>query len=150
MADHLQQQILDEVKSILIAANTAAGSNVFLERVDELMESEFPAINVEGGDEDVTDESYGFPAIQRREYRFSTSCAVSGDNYGRDARNLQAQVEKALFAAVQPLNGKAQLLSLAGSDIPDKDGSGSTIFSAVRQHWLATYHTRAGTPDAPV
>ena len=150
MANHLQQQILDEVKSILIAASTAAGNNVFIERVDELMEIEFPAINVEGGDENVTDESYGFPAIQRREFRFFASCIVSGENFGRDVRNLQAQVEAALLAPVQPLNGKVQLLSLAGSDAPAKDGSGSTIFSAVRQHWLATYHTRAGTPDAPV
>lgn len=147
MADHVQQQILDAAKAILLAAATAAGTSVFLERVDELMESDLPAIHVEGGDEDVGVESVGHPAIQSRMFSFTTSCIVSGADYGRNARNLAKQVEQAFLTSASPLNGKASVLRLEGSSVL-KDGSGATVLFEVRQKWRASYYTLGGVPDA--
>lgn len=149
MTDHVQQQILDAAVSILLAAATTAGTGVFLERVDELMESDLPAIHVEGGDEDVSDESVTYPAIQRRTYSFTTSCIVSGADYGRNARNLAKQVEQALLTSTSPLNGKASVLQLDGSTVA-KDGSGAVALFEVRQKWRATYYTQGGVPDAHI
>lgn len=147
MADHIQQQILDAAKTILLAANTAANTSVFLERVDELMESDLPAIHIEGGDEDVSDESVNFPVIQYRRFQFTTSCIVAGADYGRAARNLSKQVETAFLSSATPLNGKASLLSLRGSTV-QKDGTGAVVLFEIRQQWQATYYTRGAVPDA--
>jgi hypothetical protein len=111
------------------------------------MESDLPAIHIEGGDEDVSDESMGYPALQLRKFQFFTSCIVSGADYGRAARNLGKQVEAALLATALAVNGKANTLSLTGSNV-QKDGSGASVLFEVRQHWIAQYITRAGAPDA--
>lgn len=147
MADHRQQQILEAAQAILIAAATAAGSHVYLDHVDELLEADLPAIHVEGGDEDVSDETIGFPVIQQRQFNFSTSCIVSGAGYGKAARNLAAQIEVAFLTPASPLNGKTQSLRLRGSTV-NKDGSGATVLFEVRQQWQASYYTKGGIPDA--
>lgn len=146
MADHQQQQILDAISALLLASATAAGTHVFTERVDELMESELPAIHIEGGDEDVSDETIGYPALQMRRFQFFTSCIVSGADYARAARNLAKQVEAALQGTALAANGKANTLTLTGSNV-QKDGTGASVLFEVRQHWIAQYITRAGTPD---
>lgn len=149
MADHVQQQILEQTKSALLAASTLAGLNIFLERVDELMETDLPAIHIEGGDEDVTARSIGHPVIQDRSYSFTTSCIGSGADCARTARNLAKQVEQALLTSAIPLSGKASTLQLEGSTVA-KDGSGAIALFEVRQKWRATYYTQGGVPDAHI
>ena len=76
MADHLQQQILEYVQTTLLAASTVAGAHVYLDRVDELMQSDLPALHIEGGDEDATPDSVDFPTYYTRTYGFTVSCIV--------------------------------------------------------------------------
>lgn len=145
MADHQQQQILDAVQALLVTANTAAGANVFVELLDSLQESQLPAIHIEGGDEDINNDSLNSPAYQLRAYQFTTACIVAGT--GKDARNLAAQIEVALFASPGNASGKANTLVLTGSEVR-KDGSGAIPLFEVQQKWQAQYITRAGIPDA--
>ena len=152
MADHLQQQILEYVQATLASAATAAGSNVFLDRVDELLQANLPAIHIEGGDEDAQADSISFPTIYTRLYSFSVAC-VCGQSTGaaKAARNLAKQAEAALLASLTTFTaaGKAQALVLTGST-ESKDGSGAVSLFEVRQTWTARYMTLGGTPDTPI
>ena len=51
MADHAHQRILEAVQAVLIAASTAAGARVYLDRVDELPAANLPAIDILGADD---------------------------------------------------------------------------------------------------
>lgn len=152
MADHLQQQILEHVQTTLAAAATAAGANVFLDRVDELQQTNLPALHIEGGDEDVQANSINFPTVLNRTYGFSVSCVVGqASGAAKAARNLAKQVEATLLASITTFTaaGKCQALLLTGSG-EAKDGSGSVSMFEVRQQWQARYMTQGGTPDAPL
>lgn len=151
MADHLQQQLLDAYKATLIAAATAAGSNVFLDRVDEVPQASLPALHIEGQGETIESTSVDWSQIQERAYTFTVSC-VTGLAMGAAAaaRNLGKQVEQALFAAqaTSTASGKAKALRLEGST-EGKDGSAATSLYLVRQTWVVTYITLSGAPDTP-
>jgi hypothetical protein len=152
MADHLQQQILDYVQTTLASAATAAGSNVFLDRVDELLQANLPALHIEGGDEDVQPDSISFPTISTRTYSFSVACVVGqASGAAKAARNLGKQVEAALLASTTTFTagGKAQSLVLTASS-ETKDGSGAVSLFEVRQQWQARYMTMGGSPDTPI
>jgi hypothetical protein len=152
MADHLQQQILDYVQTTLTSAATAAGSNVFLDRVDELLQANLPALHIEGGDEDSQPDSINFPTIYTRLYNFSVACVVGqASGAAKAARNLAKQVEAALLASTTTFTagGKCQALLLTGST-EVKDGSGSVSMFEVRQQWQARYMTLGGAPDVPI
>lgn len=152
MADHLQQQILEAVQTNLLGAATAAASHVYLDRVDEIMQGDLPAIHIEGGDEEVTPDSLSFPTVYTRVYRFSVAC-ICGQATGaaKAARNLAKQVEAALLASTSTATagGKAQMLSLVAST-EAKDGNGATSLFEVRQSWQAQYMTLGGAPDTPI
>lgn len=150
MADHLQQQLLDAYKATLIAAATAAGSNVFLDRVDEIPTGSLPALHLEGRSETVESISADWSQIQQRAYSFTIAC-VTGQASGAAtaARNLGKQVEQALFAsqATSTASGKAKALRLEGS-VEEKDGTSSVTLFTVRQSWVVDYITQSGVPDA--
>jgi hypothetical protein len=152
MADHLQQQILDYVKNTLTAAATAAAGNVFLDRVDELMQVDLPAIHIEGGDEEANLDSLDFPTVSRRTYNF-TVCCICGQASGaaKAARNLAGQVESALLASTTTFTagGAAGSLGLFGS-VESKDANASVALFEVRQNWQASYATFSGAPDTNI
>jgi hypothetical protein len=152
MADHLQQQILDAVHTNLLGAATAAGSNVFMDRVDDLMPFNLPAIHIEGAGEDATPDSLSFPTVYNRVYRFTVACVCGQEsNPGKVARNLAKQVEAAILASTSTATagGLAKMLTFTGST-EAKDGNGATSFFEVRQTWQAQYMTLGGAPDTPI
>lgn len=151
MADHLQQQLLDAYKATLIAASTAAGSNVFLDRVDEVPQASLPALHIEGQGETIESTSVDWSQIQERAYTFTVSCVTGlATGAAAAARNLGKQVEQALFAAqaTSTASGKAKALRLEGST-EGKDGGAATSLYLVRQTWVVTYITLSGAPDTP-
>lgn len=151
MADHLQQQILEAYQTTLLAASTAAGTNVFLERADELPSANLPALLIEGGAESVTQLTVGFPSAQQRTLQFTVTVVVAqASAAAKAARNLAGQVETALLATVAAAtaSSKAQSLRLVASE-PDKDGSAATNMFRVRHEWEADYATQGGIPDTP-
>ena len=152
MADHLQNQLLDFVLATITGAGTAAGSSVFLDRVDELPESSLPAVLIEGiGDVRVEAVGFDWPPTQQRTYAFAITCVVHhADGAGRDARNLAGQVEQALLAsgvvasAGNLASGPMRLQP--GQEI--RDGASELHLYGVRQIWHVDYVTAAGIPDA--
>lgn len=152
MADHLQQQILDAVHTNLLGAATAAGSHVYIDRVDELLQADLPTIHIEGGGEESTPDSLSFPTVYTRFYRFTVAC-VCGQSSGaaKAARNLGKQVEAAILASTSTATagGLAKMLTFTGST-EAKDGNGATSFFEVRQTWQAQYITLGGAPDTPI
>lgn len=147
MADHINQQVLEAIKANLVAAATAAGAFVHLDRLDPVPEADIPAILIEGGGEVVDAQTVGFPPIYSRQYSFTVACLASGT--AKAARNLAGQVEAALCAslAAYTANGLAEALLLTGSN-EGKDGNGTTGLFEVRQSWTAQIMTVGNVPDA--
>jgi hypothetical protein len=150
MADHLQQQLLQAYQATLVAAGTAAGARVYLDRVDEIPQAYLPALHIEGQGEVVETISADWAGIQQRAYTFTVD-AITGSNSGAAAaaRDLAKQVEIALFAsqAVSTASGRAKQLRLEGSSF-ERDASATVATFGVRQSWLVDYITQSGIPDA--
>lgn len=156
MADHVQDQILSALKQRLVAAGTAAGDRVFLERVDELPASKLPAIEIEAGDEDIAPPSGpGWPRLQERVLFISIRVTVGGataEARRLAAGNLAKQVEMAIAEsqALQQLGGLAKHgVHLQRSSV-EKDGKADPAFYCINQTWGAGYRTRANAPDVAV
>jgi hypothetical protein len=152
MADHLQQQILEYAQATLVAAATAAGARIYLDRVDELMQADLPAVHLEGGDEEINGDTLGFPMVLERSYTFTAACVVGqATGAAKAARNLAKQVEAALLATTTTYTagGAAKALWITAST-ESKDGSGATSLFEVRQTWVARYMAYGGSPDVPI
>ena len=155
MADHAHQRILEAVQSVLVAASTAAGANVFLDRVDELPATSLPAIDILGADDTGEDaieyQTVHFPGVQRHAFSFAIrSVAAMATGSAKAARNLAGQVESALLAARNTVSIDGVSIHLLISDTSEiKDGSGALAMFAVRQNWQAQYQTTGGTPTVP-
>jgi len=156
MADHAHQRILEAVHAVLIAASTAAGARVYLDRVDELPAANLPAIDILGADdtgEDAIEEmTIGFPPKLQHAYSFPIACVYAQKTgAAKAARNLAKQVEAALLAATNTIavGGVSIDMVITGSD-EVKDGSGAVPMFSVRQSWQAQYRTQGGAPDAPL
>lgn len=155
MADHVQQQILEAVQTVLVAAATAASSRVYLDRVDEIPQANLPAIDILGpddtGEESIEYLTMHFPPVQQRSYSFTISSVTAlATGSAKAARNLAKQVEAALLAGTGTItvSGKTiELLLAEGTE--RKDGAGALPMFAVRQTWQAQYITTGGTPDVP-
>lgn len=146
MADHVQQQILDGVQAALIAAATAAGSRVYLDRVDALEVSDLPALLVQESPEGESVDPATVSSLEQRTFSVLVAAVVAhGDDYAKDARALGLQVERVLgvpaFAVPKP--GRARI---ASSRIT-LSGEGKELLAAKEQTWRFTYFTRRGAPD---
>lgn len=155
MADHAHQRILEAVQTVLAGAGTAAGANVFLDRIDELPATSMPAIDILGADdtgEDAIEEmTVAFPPKLQHVYSFPIACVCAQKTgAAKAARNLAKQVEATLLAATNTIaiGGVAIDMVITGS-AEVKDGAGATPMFAVRQSWQAQYRTIGGAPDVP-
>ena len=155
MADHVQQQILDTVQAVLVAAATAAAKRVYLDRVDEIPEANLPAIDILGGDdgdeESIEYQTVHFPPLQARAFTFPITSITRGDDSARTARNLAGEVEARLLASsgVITVGGRKVSMLLASSS-STKTGDANARMCAVRQSWQAQYQTTGGAPTVPV
>lgn len=154
MPKHMQDQILEAVRSTLVQAATSAGDQVRIEGVDLLAGAKTPAIEIEAGEEAVELVGNGRDGrrTQRRDYRVEVRCVVaSNGDYRGQAAELLAQVEEAL-------NGPAltqvdvlvpERIRLLASR-PEIDGRGTQVVYQLRSIWLCRYLTTEGAPRASV
>lgn len=156
MADHAHQRILEAVQAVLVAASTAAGARVYLDRVDELPAANLPAIDILGADdtgEDSIDEIViHFPSRLQHVYTFPITCVCAQKTgAAKAARNMAKQVEAALLAGISTVavGGVAIDMALAGS-AEVKSGDAAVPMFAVRQQWQVQYQTQGGAPDVPL
>ena len=152
MAAHIQQQILDAMKAALVAAATAAGARVYVDRPDELTPALLPAIVITAGQERVEALNMGYPVTHQRVMQIDCRAVAMGTGAAYAARTLAGQIESALFASESAayLGGLIKTpIELIGTD-PQIDGQGSQLIAEVRQLWQLTYFTVSGAPDTPV
>ena len=120
---HPRQSIRDAVVAALIAASTAAGTNVFSSRGDAFGER-IPALNVLTGDDRMRDEGIldlATGAIER-EVDLVVEAAVAANDDGDDALDdLCREVELALYAD-RTLGGAALFLMFESSSIRQTEG----------------------------
>lgn len=147
---HVQQQILDALKTLLAAAGTAATSSVFLDRVDPLQPSELPAIVIEEALDGETAEPYLISGVEQRVLQVDVAGAVKGGSSApADARALGLQIEKAV-AASSTLTALAKGgVRIMGSRQVNA-GDGEEVITARQQRWAFTYYVRPEAPDIVV
>lgn len=144
---HVQQQILDWWKSALIAGATAAGSNVFNDRVDPFEAAELPALSVEGGNEEIENLTMDRPYLQRRTFEVSVTGEVrQASGYEAAARDLGLAVEKVASAGTGDAGGLCGSLQIVESDLR-KSGEGERAVASINQRWRCIYHCTDAAPD---
>jgi hypothetical protein len=147
MALHAQQQILDAVHAVLLAGGTAAGSRVFLDRVDPLQASELPGLLVEEGADGESADVETIHGLERRSLLVLVRCVVShGTTAGADARALGLQVEKLLAASSTLAALATGGVNYVGSRI-EIVGDADRLMAERLQDWRFTYFVRPEAPD---
>lgn len=147
---HVQEQILAAVVERLIDADTAAGSNVFLDRVDPLQADELPALLVDESPQGESSQPYTVGGLEQRQYAVRVASVVSHTTaYGSRARDLGLQVEKALSSAsvlTRLAKGGVRIVSSRLT----LSGEVEEAKAARQQTWLFTYVVRPSAPDVAV
>ena len=145
---HVQQQILDAIQAVLIAAATPAGGRVYIDHLDPLSVDQLPAILVEEAPSGESVASSTVSGVQRRDLRVSITPVVShATEYGARARDLGLQIEKALHAAVPQLTALAKAGYALETGRPLLSGEGKDAKAARQQIWRFSYLVRPGAPD---
>ena len=125
---HAQQQILEGITAALAAAGTAAGSRVYLERLDPLERGELPAIRVMESTEGEKVEWETIGALEQRTLSIVIACVVAhSTDFAAQARALGLEVEKVLGAPAFPLP-KPGRTHITGSRLA-LDGDGDTALA---------------------
>ena len=149
MAAHMQEQILTALAALLVAASTAAGANVFIDRPDELPVSKIPAITLEAGEEQISSEGVNHPWLQTRTWLVDAVAICAGSGAAADARDLAKEIEQAFYASFSTatVGGLTRPIELLAAR-PQLTGQANQLVAELRQTWQITYATRSGTPDA--
>lgn len=144
---HAQQQILEAVAAVLAAGSTAAGSRVFLDRIDSLQPSDLPAITVDEAAEGEAVELSTFDNVEQRTLSVSVACIVAhGSAAAAQARELGLQVEK-LLAASTALRALCKLGVQITSSRIEISGEGDRLMAAREQSWTMKYMVAAENPE---
>lgn len=154
MADHVQDQILEALKALLVAAGTAAGTDVYIERVDPIGPNKCPGVEIIAGEESIAPPTnIGWPRVQHRAFEITIRCTVARNtDYRKQAGNLAKEVEAAIAASpqAQTLNGLAREGVHLQRSTTEKDGDGEKALYSIVQTWIAGYRTVANAPDNSV
>lgn len=144
---HAQQQILEAVAAVLAGGSTAAGTRVFLDRVDSLQPNELPAITVDEAAEGESVELTTIDYVEQRALGVTVACIVAhGNAAAAQVRDLGLQVEK-LLAASTTLRALCKLGVQINSSRIEISGEGDRLMAAREQNWTMTYMCAAESPD---
>lgn len=138
-------QIMTAVQAALVAANTAAGARVYLDRVDSLQPSEVPAIVIV--DQGETAEVIEMDDTQQRTTTLAIHCATShSTTAAADARAFGLAVEKSISnsASVKALAHLGIYITESKTEI---NGDGDRLLASRNQAWTAVYLVHPGNPD---
>lgn len=147
IALHVQQQVLDAVQALLLAANTAAGTDVFVDRMDPLKPAQLPAILIGEGENGEDAQPGTIGRLEQRTLDVVIDCAVKQhDTAAADARAFGLVVEK----LVRPAASLRALCKL-GIRITNSRlvliGDGDEQYASRRQTWQFTYLVNPSAPD---
>ncbi|MCK5602114.1 hypothetical protein KAR91_09600 [Candidatus Pacearchaeota archaeon] len=153
MADHLIEQIMDAVETVLKADPVAAvvPANVFRDRVHALFEGEFPCLAIQDADESPpeligTALSAAAGRMTHRTILIDVAAYVRGTTSPGPTLNLiQKEVEKAM-SADNTLGGLTTDLRYAGRQ-RTTDGKGQDTIGGNVMNFVATFYCGEKTPD---
>lgn len=144
---HLQQQILDLLKTTLVSGATAAGPRVFVDRVDPLQAHELPAIVIEESGDGESIEKYTVHGSDRRTLSVVIQCVVAhGSDAAAQARSLGLAVEK-LIQSSTPLAILCKLGIQINSSRHQVSGDGDRLFASREQAWTFSTIAPSASPD---
>lgn len=147
---HLQQQVLDLIKTTLVAGATTAGARVFVDRVDPLQAHELPAILVEEAPDGEQVQPLTVSGAHQRQLSVQITCVVAhGSGAAAAARELGLQVEKLLQTSA-PLAALCRMGLDLNSSRPQIAGDGDRLMATREQAWSFAYAARSDTPDTPL
>lgn len=141
-----QLQILNALKTLLVAGSTAAGARVFLHRTDPLQADELPALVIEEAGP-ITMETIMMDGSERRDMDVIVYCALAAsDTAAADSMTFGLATEK-LIAADTGL----QTLCQFGVNILERsnpmNGEGDRFLAASQQKWRFGYWVHPLNPD---
>lgn len=146
---HVQQQVLEAVQAVLIAAATDAGSNVFLDRVDPVPAKSLPAILVYESDQGETAQPYTVHGLEQRTLSVVTAGVVKHcADAPKNARAFGLAVEVALNE--DEGDTLAALCKLGWRMVTSRQinsGEGENLVAAREQVWQFTYLVNPAAPD---
>lgn len=154
MADHLQDQLMAYLKATLVAAGTAAGSEVFIEGVDPQPSGKTDWYEIEAGPEDAQPHTTGFPPNKLRDFVLILRCCVTRKDgtYRVGAGTLLRQAEAAVAASVNTFRAgglASRGIHFLGTDEPEKDGASEKVTYCIPARFVARYSANANAPDTP-
>lgn len=146
---HLQQQVLDLIKTTLVAGATVAGPRVFVDRVDPLQTHELPAILVDEAPDGEQIQPLTISSAYQRQLAVEIRCITNGSDALLQARELGLAVEKLLQTSA-PLAALCRMGIDITSSRPQIAGDGDRLMATREQLWQFAYAARSETPDTPL
>jgi hypothetical protein len=149
MADHLRKQVRDAIKSIIVAAATAASARVYTGRVYPLTaDGPWPQVTISSQGEQISTATMA--AIGQRLYE--RTYRVNVIVHAKDPTDIEAvldaegvQIEVAI-AANPTLGGKAKYVTLAGTQTELSEDAEQPAGSLTMAYDVEIY-SRENTPD---
>lgn len=160
MTDSVRKQIRDAIETLLVAAGTDAGSNIYQHRTLSLEDAVLPAINIITGNETSERLTMGMSSsLLDRELEVRIECYTKSDatptpDPGNRAEDrvlialdaLSADVEVAM-AADTTLGGLAKDSYLVSTRMEsDSDNSVANEAGVITLEYMVHYQTRRNTP----
>lgn len=145
---HLQQQVLDAVRTLIAAGSTSAGSRVYVDRVDPAQAAQLPMIVISETEQGEDAEPATVTTLQQRTLGVVIECVVThSTTAAADARTLGLAVEK----IVAPTGGAIGALCKAGWRIVNSrlaiSGEADRLVASRVQTWQFAYYVNKTTPD---
>lgn len=146
---HLQQQILDQIQTTLVAGATSAESRVYVDRVDPLQPGDLPAILVDESPEGEQVQPFTVGGVYRRDLAVQIHCVFAhGSAAAVQARDLALEVEK-LLQTSQPLAALCTVGIELNASRHLISGEGDRLMASRETSWTMSYAAHASTPDTP-
>lgn len=143
---HLQQQILDRIKTTL----EAAGLRVFVDREDPLQPHELPAVLVDESPDGEQIEAFTISGADRRVLAVQINCVVAGGaSVAALARDMGLQVETLIHTSA-PLAALCRLGIQLNASRLLVGGDADRAMRTREQAWSFAYAARSDTPDTPL
>lgn len=140
---HLQQQILDRIKTTL----EAAGLRVFVDREDPLQEHELPAVLVEESPDGEQIEAFTISGVDRRALSVDIRYVMGGGpNVAAQVREGGLQIEKLIHTSA-PLVALCPLGIQLNASRLLVGGDADRAMRTREQAWSFAYAARSETPD---
>lgn len=150
MADHLRDQILLNLKTVLTGLTTT-GSRVYADRTDALASDEVPGLTIVQGSETCEYQTLTAPRLVRAFFEVEVNACDARTAAQADARKRANTIAKEVQVAIAgslSLSGVCKFINLQQTDF-DLDTEGDKPSAVARMRYGITYYFYENAPDTP-